>query len=145
MSGGLWFLIGSVTTALILFGAMKYFEKLYKLATPSRKYSFTQSSLHEIIKPLLPEDLFAPEPKRTQSFLHEQRTNLRVIIMDGLAYWIKDNKFYEADLEGANIDKDSARVVDTMGLDKVQLDRMLFIMDKLREGLPNDSGSAGDK
>jgi hypothetical protein len=145
MSAGVWALVGSISTALILFGAMKYFEKLYSLSKPTQQYNFSQSSLHEVIKPLLPIDLFTPEPKKTQSFLHEQRTNLRVIIMDGLAYWIKDNKFYEADIMGNDIDKDSARVVDTMGLDKVQLDKMLFIMDRLREGLPNDSGSAGDK
>jgi hypothetical protein len=29
-------------------------------------------------------------------------------------------------------------------MDKVQLDKMLFIMDKLREGLSNDSGDSGE-
>lgn len=139
------FFVGSITTAIILYASMKYFERLYAISKRPIKYKFSQSSLHEMIKPLLPDDLFLPKPKKTQSFLHEQRTNLRVIILDGMAYWIKDHKFYEADIDGHDIDKDSARVVDTMGMNKVQLDKMLFIMDRLREGLPNDSGSAGDE
>jgi hypothetical protein len=93
---------------------------------------------------LLPPDLFKPIIKKTQSSLYEEKTNLRVIILDGYAYWIKDNKFYEAPMVNQNIDKDSAVIVDTMGLDRVQLDKMLFIMDRLREGLDNDSGSAGN-
>lgn len=139
------FVLGSVITALILYAAMKYFEKLYKVATKESKYKFSQSSLHELIKPLLPDDLFVPEQKITQSFLHEQKTNLRVIILDGYAYWIKDNTFYKSEMNGFDIDKDSTQVVDIMSLDKVQLDKMLFVIDKLREGLPNDSGSAGNE
>lgn len=139
------FLLGSVVTALILYSAMKYFEALYKVASKDYKYKFSQSSLHELIKPLLPDDLFIPERKITQSFLHEQKTNLRVIILDGYAYWIKDNTVFKSPMNGLDIDKDATEVVDIIGLDKVQLDKMIFVIDKLREGLPNDSGSAGNE
>jgi hypothetical protein len=139
------FLLGSVVTTIILYAAMKYFEKLYLVVTKDNKYKFNQSSLHELVKPLLPEDLFIPERKITQSFLHEQKTNMRVIILDGFAYWIKDNTFYRSEMDGFDIRKDSAEVVDIMGLNKVQLDKMIFIIDKLREGLPNDSWSTGNE
>ena len=52
--------------------------------------------------------------------------------------------FYMADIFQNDIQKDTARVVDTIGMDKVQLDKMLFIMDQLREGKNNDSGSTGN-
>lgn len=139
------FVLGSVVTAIILYFAMKYFEKIYYVANKSSKYNFSQSSLHELIKPLLPESLFVPKKNMTQSYLHEQKTNLRVIVLDGFAYWIKDNSVYKSRTDGLNIDKDSAEVVDIIGLDKVELDKMLFIIDKLREGLPNDSGSTGNE
>jgi hypothetical protein len=42
------------------------------------------------------------------------------------------------------INKEAAEQVDTMGMDKVQLDKMLFIMDKLREGINDDSRGSGD-
>ena len=82
---------------------------------------------------------------KTQSTNHYDRTNVKVIILDNQAYWIKDNIFYKAPLVGQSIDKDLAEEVDTISMDKVQLDKMLFIMDKLREGITDDSRGSGDK
>ena len=82
---------------------------------------------------------------RTQSKMHYDKTNVKVIILDNQAYWIKDNIFYKAPIDGQSIDKESAEQVDTMHMDKVQLDKMLFIMDKLREGINDDSRGSGDK
>jgi hypothetical protein len=81
----------------------------------------------------------------SQSRMHYDKTNIKVIILDNNAYWIKDNIFYKAPLINELIDKDSAEQVDTIHMDKVQLDKMLFIMDKLREGMSDDSRSAGDQ
>jgi hypothetical protein len=82
---------------------------------------------------------------RTQSKLHHDRTNIKVIIFDNDAYWIKDNIFYKAPLVNELIDKEAAEQVDTIHMDKVQLDKMLFIMDKLREGIEDDSRSPRDE
>jgi hypothetical protein len=138
------FLLGCLVTLLVTFITFKYYIYLDTIRSSEQRYRFSQSSLHEMIKPLLPPDLFKPIIKKTQSSIYEEKTNLRVIILDGYAYWIKDNKFYKAPMVDQNIDKESAVVVDTMGLDRVQLDKMLFIMDRLREGLDNDSGSTGN-
>jgi hypothetical protein len=81
----------------------------------------------------------------TQSKKHHDKTNVKVIILDNEAYWIKDNIFYKAPIDGQSIDKESAEEVDTIHMDKVQLDKMLFIMDKLREGINDDSRGSGDK
>ena len=83
--------------------------------------------------------------KKTQSKMHHDKTNVKVIILDNQAYWIKDNIFYRAPIDGQSIDKESAEQVDTIHMDKVQLDKMLFIMDKLREGNNDDSRGSGDK
>jgi hypothetical protein len=82
---------------------------------------------------------------KTQSTKHYDKTNVKVIILDNQAYWIKDNIFYRAPLVGQSIDKDLAEEVDTISMDRVQLDKMLFIMDKLREGINDDSRGSGDK
>lgn len=82
--------------------------------------------------------------KKSQSKNHEKETNVRVIIVDGQAYWIKDNIFYNAPLINDLVDKDSAQRVDTSSMDKVQLDQMLFILDKLREGISDDSRGSRD-
>jgi hypothetical protein len=82
--------------------------------------------------------------RKTQSRNHFDKTNVKVIIVDNQAYWIKDNIFYKAPLVDQLIDKDSAEQVDTSGMDKVQLDQMLFIVDKLREGINDDSRGSGN-
>jgi hypothetical protein len=139
------FIIGSFTTLTIIILMYAYFSKLEKIVNVELKYNFSQSSVHEMIKPLLPDDFFKQKKKRTQSSVYEEKTNVRVIILDGLAYWIRDNKIYEADMNSDGIDKDSTRVVDTMSMDRVQLDKITFIVDALREGLDDDSGSSGNK
>ena len=106
---------------------------------------YSQSHIFELVKPLLPlVSLLERPPVKRQSTVHEDRTHVRVIILDNQAYWIRDNMFYMADIFQNDIQKDTARVVDTIGMDKVQLDKMLFIMDQLREGKNNDSGSTGN-
>lgn len=48
-----------------------------------------------------------------------------------------------ADFKNNEIDKNSVRTVDTMSMDKVQLDKMFFIIDKLTGRDKNDSGGSG--
>jgi hypothetical protein len=83
--------------------------------------------------------------RKSQSKIRQEKENVRVIIVENEAYWIKDNGFYTAPMVDNLISKDSAIQVDTSTMDKVQLDKMLFIMDKLREGIGNDSRSSGDQ
>ena len=65
--------------------------------------------------------------------------------MDSKAYWIKDNVFYSADMApDGTVDKDTTQKVDTFSLNKVQLDKMVFIVDRLTEGLDDDSRYSGN-
>ncbi len=72
------------------------------------------------------------------------KTHLRIIIFNDSAYWIKDNVFYTAEVVDGNVDEASAKVVDTMTMDKVQLDTMAFIVDKLTEGTADDHRNSGN-
>jgi len=109
-------------------------------------FRYSQSQIFETVKPLLPLLDFVEKPRiKRQSSVHVDKVNIRVIIMDNLAYWVKDNIFYVADMDGMDIQKDTARIVDTIHMDKVQLDKMLFIMDQLRDGKDDDSGSSRNK
>ena len=82
---------------------------------------------------------------KSQSNNHYDKTNTKVILFENNAYWIKHNIFYKAPIVEELIDKDAAEQVDTISMDKVQLDKMLFIMDKLREGIDDDSRGSGNK
>ncbi len=130
------YLIGVFST---LFVALIMSGKIINNKKISLKYR--QSHIFEIVKPILPP-IKKPEVK-TQSKDYEDKTNVKVIIMYNQAFWIKDNVFYMADMKEGYVDKDTTRRVDTMGMDKVELNKMLFIMDQLRDGKINDSGSSG--
>ncbi len=64
--------------------------------------------------------------------------------MDDQAYWIKDNTFYTADMVQGTVDKETTRIVDTMTMNKVQLDKMIFIIDRLREEAFDDRWGSGN-
>ena len=106
---------------------------------------YSQSHIHMLILPLLPEIRKYKKKMITQSSKHEERTNIKVVIVDNKAYFIKNGTFYCADMHGTEIDGATATSVDTMAMDKVQLDKMLFIMDQLRDGKKDDSGDSGNQ
>ena len=139
------YFLGSMITLLVMFITTRMvLPHTFQNSKTTIRYS--QSHIFEIMRPLLPPPNSIERPKkRTQSSNYADRTNIRVVVIDSLAYWVKDNIFYVADMDGMDIQKDTARVVDTMNMDKVQLDKMLFIMDQLRDGKENDSGSSGNK
>jgi hypothetical protein len=81
-------------------------------------------------------DKILEEPKmpKTQSMQHVDRHTLRAIVVDDNMYWIINNAFYVADIVDGNVEENTTRLVDTMTMDKVQLDKIMFIVEKLREG-----------
>lgn len=104
---------------------------------------YSQSRVFFLMQPFIPSNKELAKPIIRQSIKHNMKIEKRVIIMDKMAYWIQDNNLYTADVIGHDeVKKDTARVVDTMALDKVQLDKISFIVDKLTEGLPNESGDS---
>jgi hypothetical protein len=137
------YLVGSALTVLVCYFLLKDF--IYSVGPKNKiKISYSQSNIHEQIKHFLPPASSLAVKKITQSSKHRDQKSVKVIIVDGNAYWISDNKFYTAIVEEHGINKNAAVVVDTIGMDKVELDKMLFIMDKLREGKSHDSGSTGN-
>jgi hypothetical protein len=135
------YFLGSMFSFLVIFIFLKLSSyDSYKKSPIKLKYS--QSHIFELVKPILPEEAFKRKRKETQTSKHERKTNVRVIILDRKAYFVRNSLFYVADMDGNDIDTESATLVDTMSMDKVQLDKMLFIMDQLKEGDSNDSGGA---
>lgn len=135
------YFLGSMFSFLVIFIFLKLSSYDSYQKSPIR-LRYSQSHIFELVKPILPEEAFKRKKKETQTSKHEEKTNIRVIILDGKAYFVRNSLFYVADMDGSDIDTESATLVDTMSMDKVQLDKMLFIMDQLKEGDSNDSGGA---
>ena len=138
------YFLGSVITMIAMFVATKLISSEKKVIWEN-PFRYSQSHIHEIVSPLIPHLKEYKKIIPRQSTNQEEKTNIKVVIFDNKAYFVKDAKFYCAEMHGTDIDGANATVVDTMGMDKVQLDKMLFIMDQLRDGKKNDSGDSRDQ
>jgi hypothetical protein len=136
------YFLGSILTfAIILVANRVLREPIKKFKTKEIKY--TQSHVYSLVAPLLqfvPEDNKMP-PTQATKFI--ENSYIRVVVLERSAYWIKDNALYTADIIEGAVDRSTTKRVDTMTMDKVQLDQTLFIVEKLREGLDNDFGGTG--
>lgn len=83
------------------------------------------------------------EQKPSQSSKHTEKLFTRVVFLEGKAYWLKDGKFFVADVVDGNVNKEAATEVDTMAMDAIQLNKIKFIVERLTEGKNNDSRNAG--
>lgn len=116
-----------------LLHVVDFFKKPKTLAT-----KVSQSYIYEIIKPAVPilNILDKMKQQDTQSRNYEKSMSLRVYVLDGEAYWIKDNAVYVADMaKNQYIDKTTAKKLDIINMDDVQLKKIAFIVEQLTEGL----------
>jgi hypothetical protein len=129
------YLIGSVATFIMTLVLSNSVRKSIK-SNRIKVLRYSQLAAFEQIKGYLPDSLFKiPRLEETQMSKHQKTMQIRVIFVGNEAYWIKDNAFYVATTIDGMIDHESAKVVDTIGMDKVQLDKMSFIVEKLTEDL----------
>jgi hypothetical protein len=109
------------------------------------KIRYRQSNIYEMIKDVIPKDMFEKPKVITQSQKHVQKNMLKVVITEGRAYWILDNVFYTANAINGRVDESTVEPLDIQNLSKKDLTKMLSILDDLRKGMEsNDSSSAGD-
>jgi hypothetical protein len=132
------YLLGSIVTALIIFIAKKRFTNLEQKVDRRQPIIYTQSYIHSLIRPLMIIYGEGHKPLVTQSTKHHQKGHVRVMFAEDKAYWIVNNTFYVADITDGEVDQESVRPVDTMGMSKVQLDKMIFIVETLTEGVSDE-------
>lgn len=109
----------------------------------SLKINLRQSSTFELIGPALHIMLSVKNKKDTQASQYSDKNKLKVLMMEDKAYWIQDNTVFEASIINGSVDQENVKVVDTMGMNKVELDRLSYIVDKLTKGDSNDRGYPG--
>jgi hypothetical protein len=89
-------------------------------------------------------DSLQKDPVVSQSTIHNDSLYTQVVITKNKAYWIKDNTFIVAPItEDGEIDKEAAQAVDTMAMNKVQLEEMTLIVEELTRGKGYDSRGSG--
>lgn len=135
-------LLGSILTVITLAIANRILKPKVEEASKA-KLVYTQSHVYSLIAPLMAQMPAKIIRKDTQATTFLKKTYVRVVIVDNDAYWIKDNALYTAVVIDGMVDKETTRRVDTMSMDKVQLDKTMYVVEKLREGLNNEDSGAG--
>jgi len=74
------------------------------------------------------------EKPPSQLTKRRERDMIKVIVIGNLAYWVSDNIFYVADAIDGEVIPQTAKPVDTNSMSRRDLDKMLFILDSLKNG-----------
>lgn len=137
------YFIGSAVAFIIVYVMSSVLRKNQKKLS-SVVIRYNQSSVFELIKPFVVSQIEIIPFKMTQAMKDVEENTLRILHLEGKAYWIEKNQLLEANAPDGEIDKESIIEVDTMGMDELQLKRTMYIVEKLREGFRNDFGYPGN-
>ena len=136
------YFLGSVVTLATVVSVNLLLRSQFKKNKPSTQIRYSQSHIHNLIKPFVPYNPTRPV-KESQAIKHKQSQFLKIMVLDGLAYWIKDSALYVAEIDGGKVNPETTKKVDTMSMSKVELDKVIFVVEQLTEGQGNDSGNTG--
>lgn len=125
-----WFIIRVVT------------KKRYK---KFNRVLYRQSDMHNIMKKFFSIQLQLDEKAPTQLQKRIDANNLKVLMIEDEAYWVVDNIFYVAKADEGIVIPETAKPVNTSNMSTKDINRLLFILDNLKNGSNNDSGGAGNK
>ena len=126
------------------------FSSIIIVMNKKRKKSFSkilyrQSDMHNILKDFFFKDIFDDKVVTSQSKIWKEKQTTRVVIIDQRAYWVSNNMFYVGDTVDGKVRPETGKPLDTTKMSKREVDKMLFILDNLKNGKINDSGSAGNQ
>ena len=108
------------------------------------KIVYRQSDMHNILIDFFFKDIFDDKIVTSQSKIWKEKQTTKVVIIDKRAYWVSNNMFYVGDTVDGKVSPETGKPLDTTKMSKKEVDKMLFILDNLKNGKINDSGSAGN-
>jgi hypothetical protein len=135
------FLVGAIVTIFVYMATNRIAKR--ELENKDKiDIVYSQSHIYELMRPFLEFAplIVPPEPKQSSNYL--KNVYMKVMVVNSKAYWIKNNAFYVADVVDGEVQKETTKEVDTMSMSRVELNEMLFIVEKLREET-DDNWSSG--
>ena len=134
------YFLGSIITLASIFITVKFIRQP-KNRFISNPIVHGQSRLHDLTKYMLPE--VKSEPVKTQATEYFDSKHIKVVYTSSSVYWIQDGIFYTADFVNGEVLQETKKKVDTSTMNKVELDKISFIVDILAKDEKNDSGNSG--
>lgn len=140
------YFVGAGITLMSIFVFNKFVDK----KIPKQKklnLKFSQSRMFILMEPFkIFMDTFIEKEKpqiKTQATNFVKKNTIKILFSKDKAYWIKDNKVFVANTIDGKIDQESASVVDTMNMNKIELDNMIHIVEELTRGIKDDTSDSG--
>ena len=130
-------------TSIVSWSIIRVIRKNAKKGFSKTLYS--QSDIHKLLKYFFSLNITNSEKPPSQLTKRKERDMIKVIVMGNLAYWVSENIFYVAEAVDGEVIPQTAEPVDTNSMSRKDLDKMLFILDSLKNGKKNDSSSAGNE
>lgn len=63
--------------------------------------------------------------------MEEKYEEVTIALIEGKAYWVLNNTFYQADVVDGEVDKETSRPIDAFKMSNGDVAKMLFILDNL--------------
>ena len=105
---------------------------------------YSQSHVYKLIHPFIPTNSEMKKQPITQATKYYDNLYIRVAYVGNQAYWIQNNSFCVADIINGEVDETTKRQVDTMSMSKLELNKMLYIIEELTGG-NSDNSNPGNK
>lgn len=136
------YFIGSIITLLVI-SVAGYFARKVVTGEPQIRIKHSQSYYFTLIDQFLMAEAAERKQKPTQLRKHMDKLYTKILMVNGYAYWIRENKLFMAEIIDNEVNEDNAKEVDIMSMNEVELKEILFIVDKLKEDSYNDNWNAG--
>lgn len=98
----------------------------------------SQKDIHNLTKVFFEKK--TTKQKTSQLQQHEEKNRIDVLVVGDEAYWISNNVFYMGMIVDGQIDHDTTKPINTQDMKQEEIDKMLFIVDSLKNGNKNDFG-----
>jgi hypothetical protein len=132
--------IAAVLTLILVLGIVRFNKRQRQKSL--NKIVYSQSYIHNLFKDRTTKQINQKSKIISQSIKHTEKYMVKIIVIDGMAYWVSDNIFYTAETSDGQIVHETAKPVDIGNMPKKELDKMLFILDNLGRGNNDDSSSS---
>lgn len=131
------------TNVLVVILTLLSYWSIISMVRLSKKKSFSkvigsQKDIHNIVKTFTAKETI--KHKTSQMKKYEDHNRINVLVIGSQAYWISNNVFYTGEIVDGQIDQETSKPIDTVNMQKEEIDKMLFIIDNLKNGNENDIG-----
>jgi len=107
---------------------------------------YRQSDMHNMLKYFFSLGVENQEKPSSQLTKRLEKDMISVVVYGNQAYWVSDNTFYVADAFNGEVNTETAKPVNVESMSKLEVEKMLSILDSLKNGkVKNDRSSTGNE